>query len=84
MGSSHMLLPLFLIHYTAHMSRFASSRYLNKQKDSPAVAKSLWTKLLPLTRHSFNYVLENIKQVGQFVVGNHISIERAQDITTDL
>lgn len=77
-GYSHMLLLLFLIHYTAHMSRFASSCSLNKQKrHSTAVAKSLWTKLLPLTHHSFNYVLENIKQVGQFVVGNHISIERA-------
>lgn len=84
-GYSHMLLLLFLIHYTAHMSRFASSCSLNKQKRrSTAVAKSLWTKLLPLTHHGFNYVLENIKQVRQFVVGNHISIERAQDITNDL
>ena len=84
-GYSHMLLPLFLIHYTAHMSRFASSCSLNKQKrHSAAVAKSLWTKLLPLTRHGFNYMLGNIKQVGQFVVGNHISIEGAQDITNDL
>lgn len=77
-GYSHMLFLLFLIYYTAHMSRFASSCSLNKQKrHSTAVAKSLWTKLLPLTHHGFNYVLENIKQVGQFVVGNHISIERA-------
>lgn len=77
-GYSHMLFLLFLIHYTAHMSGFASSCSLNKQKrHSTAVAKSLWTKLLPLTHHGFNYVLENIKQVGQFVVGNHISIERA-------
>lgn len=84
-GYSHMLLLLFLIHYTAHMSRIASSFSLNKQKrHSTAVAKSLWTKLLPLTHHGFNYVLENIKQVRQFVVGNHISIERAQDITNDL
>lgn len=84
-GYSHMLLLLFLIHYTAHMSRFASSCSLNKQKrHSTAFAKSLWTKLLPLAHHGFNYVLENIKQVGQFVVGNHISIERAQDITNDL
>lgn len=84
-GYSHMLLLLFLIHYTAHMSRFASSCSLNKQqRHSTAVAKSLWTKLLPLAHHGFNYVLENIKQVGQFVVGNHISIERAKDITNDL
>lgn len=77
-GYSHMLLLLFLIHYTAHMSRSASSCSLNKQKrhSYATAAKSLWTKLLPLTRHGFNYVLENIKQVGQFVVGNHISIER--------
>lgn len=84
-GYSHMLLLLFLIHYTAHMSRFASSCSPNKQqRHSTAAAKSLWTKLLPLTQHGFNYVLENIKQVGQFVVGNHISIEGAQDITNDL
>lgn len=75
-GYSHALPMLFVIHNPVHMSSFSSSCSPNKQRrHSTGVAKSLWTELLPLTHQAFNYVLEDIEPVGQFVVRNHISIE---------